>query len=454
MNLESLDLLELALVLPLVGAAIIACIRTPSVAAQWCLGFVLSTLVSATVASIQFASTSGSTQRWLGTFAIDSLSAPMVPMLAVLHLLTLIGTAKSRVTALFCVQLLLAEFISLAAITCHSASVLVSLLILAVCLPAWDLASRQKRVRGYALYMGLFSGLMVAGWYFSLGPTSAWAVGLLLLGLLLRGGIFPLHGWHPALLQSASLGTAMLFVLPLMEVLASILLILPTARHGLLQAGSVACLFTAVYCGGLAIVQIEVRRFYAHLCLSQTSLVLFAVMLATPNSLTAALCLWISAMISLAGLGFAIRALEARFGKLSLRQHHGYYEQVPGLAICFFITGLAAVGFPGTVGFIPMELLISGSMEHGLGISLTLAVVAMFNGLAIMRAYFALFTGKRPTTSVSLQVTSRERLGIIIIALLVFLGGWFSPTMVESRHRVAEELLHQRGEALRHRLTS
>ena len=188
----------------------------------------------------------------------------------------------------------------------------------------------------------------------------------------------------------------------------------------------------------MACVQHEVRRFYAHLALSQTSMVLFAVMLHTSNGLTAALCLWISTTLSLAGLALSVRSLEARFGALSLREHHGYYEQVPGLAICFLITGLASVGFPGTIGFVPMELLISGSIDQGLGISLTLAFAAMLNGIAIMRAYFALFTGRRPTTSVSLQVTPTEHLGIIIIALVVFLGGWFSPSVVASRHRVAE----------------
>ena len=71
---------------------------------------------------------------------------------------------------------------------------------------------------------------------------------------------------------------------------------------------------------------------------------------------------------------------------------------------------------------------------------------AALNGLAIMRAYFSLFTGKRPTTSVSLQVTPRERVAIFIIATLIFIGGWFSPSIVESRHRVIDKLLEERHE--------
>ncbi|MEQ1829662.1 MAG: proton-conducting transporter membrane subunit [Pirellula sp.] len=441
MNLTTLPLFELTLLLPLVGAVAIAFVKATLTAARWCMSFSIGTFACALVASFEFVGSTGSETHLLDAFFLDRLSAPMLPMMAMLHLLTMLGTSKSRVSIQFCIQLLMATFVSLAIVTCHSIIGMCVLLMIEICLPTWDLASRQQRLRGFLLYMLVFASLLLVGVLATVVQSSEWAVGFVLLSLLLRGGIFPLHGWHPALVQGASFGTAILFVLPLVEVVAAIRLVLPIAPIWMLQTASIACLITAVYCGGLAIIQHDVRRFFAHLCLSQTSLVLFAVMLATPSSLTAALCLWISSMIALTGLGFSIRALEARFGELSLRQHHGYYEQVPGLAVCFFVTGLAAVGFPGTVGFIPMELLISGSMDQGLGISVTLAVAAMFNGLAIMRAYFALFTGKRPTTSISLQVTSIERVAIVTVALLVFLGGWFSPSVVESRHRVAEELL-------------
>ncbi len=443
MNPSAFPWLELTLLLPLIGAVIVVFIKTPAVASRWSLGFLLATLVSASATAFLFTTSS------LRCFAADDLSAPMLPVLALLHLLTMLGTAKSRVSPMFCVRLMLAALISLAAVTSHEAWVLVALLVLGVLLPLWDLKSRGSRVRGYVLHMLLFVVLLVVGWHFAGEKKAAMGFGLLLLALLLRGGIVPLHGWLPTLFQGAAYGTAMLFVLPLMEVLAALRLLLPSTPEWMLDAAGVVCLITAVYGGGMAIVQNEVRKFYAHLCLSQTSLVMFAVMLHTSNGLTAALCLWISSSLALAGLAFSVRALEARFGALSLREHHGYYEQVPGLAICFLITGLASVGFPGTIGFVPMELLISGSVDQGMWVSFTLAVAAMFNGIAIMRAYFALFTGKRPTTSVSLQITPVERAGIIVIVLVVFLGGWFSPGVVSSRHETADKLLERVVQAMR-----
>lgn len=432
MSFFAIPWLEITLALPLVGAVVVAFFKTPTEALHASLAVFIAVLLSATAACFQQG------EAVWGHFAVDDLAAPMLPVLALLHLLTMLGTAKSRVSPMFCVRLLIAAFVSLAAVTSQTSWIIVVLLIVGVLVPFWDLLNRGQAVRGYLIHMGLFVGLLVAGSQFE---GSSLGYGLLLAALLLRGGILPLHGWLPTLFQGAAYGTAMVFVLPLMEVLAAVRLLLPSTPEWMLNAASVLCLVTAVYGGGMAIVQNEVRKFFANLCLSQTALVMFGVMLHTSNGLTAALCLWISSSLALVGLAFSVRSLEARFGALSLREHHGFYEQVPGLAVCFLITGLASVGFPGTIGFVPMELLISGSADQGLWVSFTLAIAAMLNGIAIMRAYFALFTGKRPTTSVSLRKTPLERVGIVVIALVVFLGGWFSPSVVSSRHHTADKLL-------------
>ena len=42
---------------------------------------------------------------------------------------------------------------------------------------------------------------------------------------------------------------------------------------------------------------------------------------------------------------------------------HGLYEHTPGLAALFLVTGLASIGFPGTVGFVGAELLVDGIVQ-------------------------------------------------------------------------------------------
>ncbi len=434
-------ILALGLALPLLGAGAVAWARLPMVAARLTLAILVALAFVSLLAPFVPTPRIPAAPSLL---ALDDLARPLLPTLALLHLLTLLGTAKSRVTTGFCVRVLLSAFLGIAIVACQRPSLLVLLLAASTLLPYWELRVLGRAGRGFLLHMTLFVGLLALGWSLLSGPWNR-AGHLAILGaLLLRAGVLPLHGWIPRLFQSASFGTAALYVLPLVEIPVALRLLLPGATPDLLAVAGAACLVTAVYAGGMAIVQDEIPRFFAYLCLSQTSLVLFGVCLLSVNGLTAALCLWVSTSLSLACLAFTLRTLEARFGRLLLSRFHGHYEQVPGLAVAFLVTGLACVGFPGTLGFIPLELLLSGSADQGLHVSFLLALAAMLNGVALLRAYFSLFTGRRPSTSFALPVTRLERTGIVLIALLIFLGAWLPPGVVASRHQVAERLLASR----------
>ena len=63
------------------------------------------------------------------------------------------------------------------------------------------------------------------------------------------------------------------------------------------------------------------------------------------------------------------------------------------LAVCFLLTGLASVGFPGTLGFVATEILVDGAIEANPYVGVGVAVAAAINGIAVVRAYFRLFTG-------------------------------------------------------------
>src|SRR5207302_10298031 len=132
-----------------------------------------------------------------------------------------------------------------------------------------------------------------------------------------------------------------------------------------------------------------------------------------PVSLAGALALWVAVALSLGGFGLTLRALEARFGRLSLTDFHGLYEHSPSLAVCFLLTGLTSVGFPGTLGFVASELLVDGAIEASPLVGVAMVLAAAVNGIAIVRAYFLLFTGARHVSSVSLAITPRERFAVL-----------------------------------------
>jgi NADH-quinone oxidoreductase subunit M len=273
--------------------------------------------------------------------------------------------------------------------------------------------------------------------------------GLLLLGVLVRSGVVPAHLWVADLFEHASFATALLYVTPIAGVYAAVRLVLPIAPDWVLASLSAASLITALYAAGMAIVQREARRFFAYLFLSHASLILVGLELVgtgevAPISLTGALCLWFSVMLSLGGLGIILRAVESRFGRLSLEGYHGLYEHSPSLAVAFLLAGLASVGFPGTLGFVSTELLVDGAVDADLSIGLGVVLAAALNGIAVVRAYFLIFTGTRHVSSVSLSITPRERFAILALTLLILGGGLFPQPGVSSRYRAAETVLRDR----------
>jgi len=170
--------------------------------------------------------------------------------------------------------------------------------------------------------------------------------------------------------------------------------------------------------------------------------------LQTELSLTASLCLWFSVMLSMGGFGLTVRALEARFGRLSLSDFHGLYEHSPMLAVFFLLTGLASVGFPGTLGFISTELLVDSAVEASPYVGIIVIAAGALNGIAVLRAYFLLFTGARHVSTVSLGITLRERAAVLSLSALILGGGLFPQPGVATRQRAADEILQDR----RHRL--
>jgi NADH-quinone oxidoreductase subunit M len=459
MTLFHLPWVELAILVALLGALCVSQVRVPERAARWGLLFTGSAFVCAFLAWLGFylgvppgASDAWSLQvRALGrpVLGLDELNAPLVPAVALLHFLTGLATSRANVRRFSFTWSLAAEAIRLATFSARDPWVLVCLLIVGTFPPYVELVNRKRPTRVYVLHMGLFVALLATGAFLARAAAvgavpSTWAAGALLLAILVRCGTIPVHCWVTDWFEHASLGIALLFVVPLGGVYAAFRLVLPIAPDWMLQGLSVVSLLTAVYAAAMAIVQRDARRFFAYLFLSHSSLVLVGLELHTPLSLTGGLCLWFAVILSLGGFGLTLRAVEARYGRLSLADFHGLYEHSPTLAVCFLLTGLASVGFPGTLGFISSELLVDGAIEVNPYVGVAVVAAAALNGIAVVRAYLLLFTGTRHYSTVLLKTGVRERLAYLTLAALILGGGLFPQLGVASRWRAAVALQKER----------
>jgi NADH-quinone oxidoreductase subunit M len=462
MTALQLPWLEVAILVAVLGAMGVSRVGDPQRAARLgtaitCL-VVLCTLLAWAGFALGAAPAAGaawSLQTYLGgrqLFGLDDLSAPLVVVAALLHFLTALATPRTKMRRFSFAWSLFSEAIRLAMFSCRDPWMLIGLVAINSAPPVVELLNRGESPRLYLLHMALFLGLLIVGWALvdpgGNHPTqSGWATACLLAAVLIRCGTVPAHSWLTDWFEHASFGNALLFAAPLTGVYVAVRLVIPVAPEWALHGIGVISLATAVYAAGMAIVQREVRRFFAYLFLTNVSLVLVGLELHTSVTLAAGLCLWFAVTLSLAGLGLTLRALEARYGRLSLAEFHGLYEHSPMLAVCFLVTGLASVGFPGTLGFVASELLVAGAIEANLVAGIAVVAVAALNGIALVRAYFLLFTGARHFSSVSLAITGRERFVLLTLTGLILGGGLFPQPGVAHLYGVAEQVLRIRESA-------
>lgn len=446
--------MELSILIPLVGAIVVAGVRDSASSRAICLAVCSLTLIFATGEWIDFASlhTFEAHDHWdlvesvfhRDIFVIDELSAPLLPLAALLCLLIALSTLRTKANRFSFASMLAAEAILIATLSCRDAWTIVGLLIAAI-IPAWlELRTRNRCTRVFTLHMALFAGLLIAGQAMVESEAVFAGGAVLTLAALLRTGIVPLHCWMTDLFEKATFGTALLFVAPMTGAYAVMRLVLPIAPPWALQSIAVVSLFTAVYAGGMALVQHEARRFFCYLFLSHSSLVLVGLELATPIGLTGALCVWLSVGLSLGGFGLTLRCVESRVGRISIDEFHGLYEHMPTLAALFLLTGLASIGFPGTVGFIGTELLIEGAVGVYPFIGMAVVVAAALNGIAILRAYFRIFTGRQHVASFPLHARPSEKIAVLVLTVLIVGGGLYPQWGVSSRYHAAIELLRHR----------
>jgi len=200
-------------------------------------------------------------------------------------------------------------------------------------------------------------------------------------------------------------------------------------------------LATAVYAGGMALIQRDARRFFCFLLLSHSALVLVGLETITPVGLTGALCVWLSVGVALTGFGLTLRSVEARTGRLSMHRFHGLGEHAPTLAGFFLLTGLASVGFPGTFGFVGTELLVEGAVEAYPFVGIAVVAAAALNGIAVVHAYFRVFAGARHFATVPLNRRRREYVSVMVLAVLLLGGGLLPQPGVQSRYDAAREIV-------------
>ncbi|MBK8261376.1 MAG: hypothetical protein IPK80_08530 [Nannocystis sp.] len=383
---------------------------------------------------------------------LDRLSAPLLVFAALISLVAVMVAPRTALRASLLRRNLFAQAVLLATFATREPAVMAAMWCLGALPPLLELrsagAAGRPALRVFAIYMGAGAAAFIGGVALTGGEHGLLASVLLVLAVMIRKGIFPLHSWMPELFEHAPLGVSTLFNAPQVGAYVAATLVIPSEPAAALDVVGVASIITALYGSAMALVQRGARRAYGYIFMSQSALVMLGFECLSAEGVTGALAFWLSSGVALAGLGLALWVLEARRGALRVDRLHGGYERTPLLATMFLVFGVGTVGFPGTYGFVGQEMLLDGAVHVFPGLSVAVALASALGGLAVMRIYFSLFTGAPAQGGLTQRLHRRERLGFALLgAVLLVFGIWPRPA-VELQSAVAAELLRARAVAV------
>ncbi len=258
-----------------------------------------------------------------------------------------------------------------------------------------------------ALALAAFAGL----------PWS-WAFAL---AALARLGVPPFHSFAIAALHRAPPWAAVIAIVSPLPLLALGLEPATPALSNVLLAAGVA---GAVYASVVALVQNELRRALAYVHVSVVSSVVASMGSGTGEGIAGALLAGVSATLAIAGLVFVAGVVEARTGTGDMRELGGLHDRLPLAAAAFLLFAFAAVGFPGTLGFVSEDLAMQGLAPSHPALAVVVLVASAVNGITLYRCWKRTFLGpaRESTARVGALVT-RERITGFAWAFVLVLGG-------------------------------
>jgi hypothetical protein len=377
-----------------------------------------------------------------GYIKLSEFNAPLPALSSLIYFVVLLCTPRTKFIGADkpfpSNLLLLSQALSLLICASSSNTTLFLLLALEPLIPLIDLMRRGERIRIFLIHW-IPAWLIAITLAFTNNLPEDLTGGLITILVIIRMGLFPGHTWFGYLTEKCSFTIALLFITPItptLILLANNQLLHDTHASLYLSWFAIASTF---YFAGLTLVQRSLRNFFTFLFLALSAMVVLGICSHETLQLTAAYSLRNSLWVALVGMGIIVRALEARHGRLSLFQNHGFYESTPMLGIAFLVCGLGCVGFPGTSAFISFEMLADEIIPSSPFFGMVMVFSEALISISLLMVYFKLFCGKKVEWSDIFKVRLREMIALWIIIFLIF-GFRFLPlTDIITTHHTLEK---------------
>lgn len=263
---------------------------------------------------------------------------------------------------------------------------------------------------------------------------------LVLLGFIIGFGvkmpIFPLHGWLPLAHVEAPSPISILLSGILLKMgaygLLRAVVMLPEAAQALQPLLLFIALFGMVYGGLLAWRQSDLKAMVAYSSVSHMGIVLLGIASLNEAGISGAVLQMSAHGLIAAALFLLVGLLYERTHTRNIQDYSSLVQVMPRFAIFTTLTLFAAMGLPGTVGFVAeLHTMIGGFQQWG-GLMVFFSLSLLISAAFAMRTIGLLFTGPvKPEMQQINDLQSTELLAAGILAAGILLFGILPASLID-----------------------
>lgn len=228
--------------------------------------------------------------------------------------------------------------------------------------------------------------------------TQRWIFWAFFIAFAIKIPLFPFHTWQPDTYTTApTTGTMLLAGIMLkMGLFGLIRWLIPVAPMAFGAYGWLAILMGVigvVYASLIAFKQSDFKRLIAYSSIAHVGLIAAAIFAWNIQSLQGAMIQMLNHGISVIGLFLIVEILYSRLNTRDMSKMGGIAKANPILAIYFLIIVMGAIGLPLTNGFIGEFLMLYGVYQYSLWMAVFAGLTIIFGAVYMLRGYQQIMLG-------------------------------------------------------------
>lgn len=279
-----------------------------------------------------------------------------------------------------------------------------------------------------------------------------WLFGILVVALVTRLPLVPLHFWLPGAHATSPTGLSILLATGFAQTAAIGLLrfALPLFPEAALEARPILALVGIAalgYASLVALVQKELNRLIAYTSIGHAGFAMFGIATMNVQGLTGAVVQLLTHGLATAGIFVMIGALALRRGTTEVAAFGGLARPMPVCAAFFGLMVFSLMGFPLLGGFIGDLFVLLGSLDLSRELS-----VAALAAMGVAAAYLLwvqrrVFFGpvEEPANRGLIDLDRTERAMLLAIAIPILAIGVYPNPLLRRVEPAVLEILHQMG---------